>query len=75
MNDEAIARAAFGPFYEQAKSLDMDRLRTVIHELRWCKASDLLHAIAHDEDDEDGYRARLIEAWSSGGEPPEAPAT
>lgn len=37
-------------------------LMTVIHNLRWCKSNDLLHAIAHDEEDEDGYRREFLTA-------------
>lgn len=47
---------------ETELELDARLIGEVIHDLKWCKASALLHSLAHDDSDEDGYRARLEEA-------------
>lgn len=36
-----------------------DALAVAFHEAGWCKWSDTGHALAHDDADEDGYRAAL----------------
>jgi hypothetical protein len=47
---------------EARAPLDVERLARAIHDLRWCKAGDLWHAIAHD--DEEGYRTELARAYA-----------
>ena len=44
-------------------------LWNAIHALRWCKSNDLLHALAHGDTDEDGYRAALRAALSQSENP------
>jgi hypothetical protein len=51
---------------EEGMNAFVTRLGEIFHELRWCKSSDILHAFAHDENDEDGYRAKLIAEWRQG---------
>jgi len=50
----------------EAAALDVDRLdlaiRVAFHKLRWCRWSDHDHAVAHDDEDEDGYRSALTTA-------------
>lgn len=43
-----------------------DALAAAIHELRWCKWSDMMHTIAHD-DDSDGHGAAFLSALAAEG--------
>jgi hypothetical protein len=42
---------------------DETAIREAFHETRLCKDGGPCHSIAHDDEDEDGYRARFMAAF------------
>ncbi len=45
--------------------LDEASLRYAFHAAKWCSDGSRGHAMAHDDEDEDGIRARFIRAYEA----------
>lgn len=48
-----------------AEPLDEAALRYAFHAAKWCKDGGPGHVMAHDDEDEDGIRARFIDAYEA----------